>query len=116
MLIRVQLLVLASTCAGNVLVSALISARLLYANNVASTLCIPDSDLGQSPYMKALVICVESSGLIAIVALAGVVATLKLPHEYSQIIPMILPQLCVSRKAMSYWSTDTHCKYFAYHR
>ncbi|KAF5330953.1 hypothetical protein D9619_005410 [Psilocybe cf. subviscida] len=94
-LLAVQLLVLSSTSAGNILVSVLITARLLYAERLSAAFQNPDLTRADSPYMKALVICVESSGMIAIVALVGVVATVTLPHEYSQISPMILPQLCV---------------------
>lgn len=94
-LLAVQLLVLSSTSAGNILVSALIAARLVHAEHLSSAFQNPDSTRADSPYIKALVICVESSGMIALVALVGVVATVTLPQEYSQISPMILPQLCV---------------------
>ncbi|KAF5330501.1 hypothetical protein D9619_005409 [Psilocybe cf. subviscida] len=91
----VQLLVFSLTAVGNILVSAVIAARLLYAERLSTAFRSPDSTRADSPYIRALVICVESSGLIAIVALVGVVATITLPHEYNQIIPMIFPQLCV---------------------
>jgi hypothetical protein len=92
----VQLLVLSLTSVGNILVSAVIAARLLYAERLSAAFRNPDTTRADSPYIKALVICVESSGMIAVVALVGVVATITLPHEYNQIVPMILPQICVS--------------------
>ena len=95
-LFPVQLLVLSLTSIGNILVSAAIAARLVYAERLSAAFRNPESTRADSPYVRALVICVESSGIIAIAALVGAVATETLPQEYNQIVPMILPQLCVS--------------------
>lgn len=77
-----------STIAVNALVSFLIAARLLYARRLLSASKADPVHADQrkkpNPYMTALAICVESSALIVVAALASIIS-----QEFTVVVPQV---------------------------
>ncbi|KAF5317983.1 hypothetical protein D9619_012073 [Psilocybe cf. subviscida] len=85
------------TAAVNTSVSILIAARLLYGHHILS-ISQPGEKIS-SPYITAMAICVESSSMITVVAIAGAVSYSPfiglISVSYMQIPRIIIPQVCV---------------------
>lgn len=120
---------LPATFAANIIVSGLIAARLLYAQRLLTTTmpnCSQEHE-SESPYMSALAICVESSALIALLALVSLITTNvaygggtnTTSYPAGLLFPIIiLPQVCVSGSAFFVRAvcSAVHCPlYRSYH-
>jgi hypothetical protein len=87
-------------CTGflNLMVCGLISCRLLYAHKLLGSLMADEK--AQSPYIRALTLCIESSCGIYVVTFVGAISTLATSNQdYVTASIMLLPQICVRANA-----------------
>lgn len=90
------LALLIATAVTNFLTSILITTRLLHGHRLLKVFNNSE-DRRDSPYLSVITICVESSALITVIAVANIVSFLaSLSLRSSSYTLALLPQLCVS--------------------
>lgn len=89
-----MLALLAVTTVTNISTSTLITARLIHAHKVLSR-SEASPGYGNSPYINAIVVCVESSAMITCIALVTFISLQR--HSGVMVFGLAaLPQICVS--------------------
>jgi len=88
------------TPAVNIILASLLAARILYQQNQISKLLGPEMKR-ESPYTKIATMCIESSALIIVVGVAGIITTFR-AYYWSPFPYFFLPHICV-RFRQNFW-------------